>query len=307
MIITRQTLFLGQAFFPGWIHDGWRLLVFHLSAPASLRERSFTDELVMELILYLVLGAVAGTLAGLLGVGGGLLIVPVLAWMFLLQGHSPEVLMHMAVGTSLATIVMTSISSVRAHHGRGAVLWAAFARLAPGIVFGAWLGVMLAGSLRGDTLRQVFGVFELLVAVQMWINRPVPPHRALPGAAGMGLAGMVIGAVSAVVGIGGGTLTVPFLQWCNVAMRQAVATAAATGLPIALAGAVGYVVAGWGNPALPGMATGYLYWPSFLGIVAASVLFAPLGAYWAHRLPARQLKRFFALFLAMLGIWMLFG
>ena len=261
----------------------------------------------MELILYLALGAFAGTLAGLLGIGGGLIIVPVLAALFYGLGYAPEVLMHMAIGTSLATIVLTSVSSVRAHHRRGAVQWHTFAWMAPGIVLGAWLGVAVADALRGDTLRQVFGVFELMVALYMWLDRPVCPHRTLPGRLGLNLAGGLIGTVSAIVGIGGGTLTVPYLQWCNVAMRRAVATAAAAGLPIAVAGAIGYVVAGWGHPLLPVGTTGYLYWPAFLGIVAASVLFAPLGAHWAHTLSAQHLKRFFALFLAGLGLWMLFG
>ena len=261
----------------------------------------------MELMLYLALGAFAGTLAGLLGIGGGLIIVPVLAGVFYGFDYSPEVVMHMAIGTSLATIVMTSVSSVRAHHRRGAVQWQAFAWMAPGIVLGAWLGVAVADALRGDTLRVVFGLFELSVALYMWLDRPVCPKRTLPGRLGLNAAGGVIGVVSAIVGIGGGTLAVPYLQWCNVAMRRAVATAAATGLPIAIAGALGYVVAGWGNPLLPAGTTGYVYWPAFVGIVAASVLFAPLGAHLAHTLPARSLKRIFALFLAALGLWMLFG
>lgn len=258
-------------------------------------------------MLYLALGAFAGTLAGLLGIGGGLIIVPVLAGVFYRLEFAPELVMHLAIGTSLATIVLTSLSSVRAHHRRGAVLWPVFLWMAPGIVLGAWLGVVLADQLRSDTLRQVFGVFELAVAGYMWWNRPVAAHRTVPGRSGLNLAGMMIGSISAIVGIGGGTLTVPFLQWCNVLMKNAVATAAAVGLPIAVAGAIGYVIAGWGHPALPEGSSGYLYWPAFLGIVAASMLFAPIGAYWAHRLSAGQLKRFFALFLAALGLWMLLG
>ena len=179
--------------------------------------------------------------------------------------------------------------------------------MAPGIILGAWLGVVVADALRGDILRQVFGIFELLVALHLWLDRPVCPHRVLPGRVGLALAGSVIGSVSAIVGIGGGTLTVPYLQWCNVAMRNAVASAAAVGLPIALAGALGYVVAGWHHPALPTASTGYLYWPAFLGIVATSIVFAPLGARWAHSLSVQHLKRLFAAFLAVLGIWMLFG
>jgi len=260
-----------------------------------------------EWLAYGAVGAFAGVLAGLFGVGGGLVIVPVLALLFAQAGIAPEVLMHLAIGTSLATIVFTSISSVRAHHRRGAVRWDVVWQLTPGIVLGAWLGAALAERLSGDWLRYVFGVFELLVALQMGLNLRASPHRTLPGRPGMGAVGGVIGGVSAIVGIGGGTMTVPFLQWCNVPMRQAVATAAACGLPIAVAGALGFIISGWHNQQLPPLSSGYLYWPAFAGIVAASVLFAPLGARLAHTLPAAQLKRFFALFLALLGVRMLLG
>lgn len=260
-----------------------------------------------EWLAYGGVGAFAGLLAGLFGVGGGLVIVPVLALLFARAGFDPEVLMHLAIGTSLATIVFTSLSSVRAHHRRGAVRWELVWRMAPGIVIGAWLGAAMAERLHGEWLRTFFGVFELLVALQMGLNWRASPQRGLPGGAGMGLAGGAIGAVSAIVGIGGGTLTVPFLQWCNVPMRQAVATSAACGLPIAVAGALGFVVSGWGNGQLPPLSSGFLYWPAFAGIVVASVLFAPLGARLAHSLPAPRLKRFFALFLALLGLRMLWG
>ncbi len=259
-----------------------------------------------EWLTYIALGAFAGVLAGLFGVGGGLVIVPVLAWLFLHQGMNPEVIMHLAIGTSLATIVFTSISSVYAHHRRGAVQWQAFAQLAPGIVLGAWLGAVIADNMPSTNLRVIFGVFELLVASQMGFGLKVSPHRTLPGRVGMGIAGGVIGTISAIVGIGGGTMTVPFLQWCNVEMRKAVATSAACGLPIAVAGALGFVVSGWNEMGLPALSSGYLYWPALGGVVAASVLFAPLGARLAHALPAAQLKRWFALFLAFLGIRMLF-
>ncbi len=258
-----------------------------------------------ELLSYLLLGSVAGVLAGLLGVGGGLVIVPALAWLFFRAGLEPGVIMHLAIGTSLATIVFTSLSSVWAHHRRGAVLWDAFFRLAPGIMFGALLGAVLADRLPSDTLRWIFGWFELAVALQMGLNLKPVPHRNLPGDWGMAGAGSVIGLISAVVGIGGGTVTVPFLQWCNVTMRQAVATSAACGLPIAIAGAIGFVALGWDASALPSWSSGYLYWPALAGIVVASTAFAPLGARLAHRLPAAMLKRFFALFLAFLGLRML--
>lgn len=259
-----------------------------------------------EWLAYGGLGAFAGVLAGLFGVGGGLVIVPVLVWLFLAAGMNPAVIMHLAIGTSLATIVFTSISSVHAHHRRGAVQWHAFVQLSPGIVFGAWLGAVIADSLPSTNLRLIFGVFELLVATQMGFGLKVSPHRTLPGRPGMALAGGVIGTISAIVGIGGGTMTVPFLQWCNVEMRKAVATSAACGLPIAVAGALGFVASGWNEVGLPPMSSGYLYWPALGGIVVASMLFAPLGARLAHALPAAQLKRYFALFLAFLGIKMLF-
>jgi uncharacterized membrane protein YfcA len=213
--------------------------------------------------------------------------------------------MHLAIGTSLATIVLTSLSSIRAHHQRGAVLWPVVGRLTPGIIAGAWLGAAVAHLLPTVALRTIFGLFELAVAAQMALGVSAAPHRQLPGLAGSSFAGGLIGSVSAIVGIGGGTLTVPFLSWCNVEMRRAVATSAACGLPIALAGAIAFMVAGWNHPALPGASSGYLHWPAVLGIGLTSVLFAPLGARLAHTLPAYTLRRIFALFLALLGIRML--
>ncbi|MCL5668809.1 MAG: sulfite exporter TauE/SafE family protein [Gammaproteobacteria bacterium] len=255
--------------------------------------------------LYPLAGVLVGVIAGLFGVGGGLIIVPVLVFIFHGQGIAPELTMHLAIGTSLATIMVTSLSSVRAHHRHGAVLWPVFRQLAPGIVAGALLGSYIVDQLPNATLRVIFGVFELLVAVQIGFGVKAAPHRQLPGWTGMSIAGVVIGKVSAIIGIGGGTLTVPFLMWCNVGIRQAVATSSACGLPIAVAGALGFIVAGWNETQLPAWSTGYIYWPAFAGIAAASVLFAPLGAKLAHTLPAEKLKRYFAIFLAFLGIRML--
>jgi len=259
------------------------------------------------LLVYLLVGAFAGLIAGLLGVGGGLIIVPVLALLFRRWGVADDVVMHLAIGTSLATIVLTAVSSMRAHHRHGAVDWAVFRRLTPGIVVGALLGAVIADFMPTPALRTFFGVFELAVAVQIGFNFMAAPHRRLPGKLGMSTAGTVIGALSAVVGIGGGTLTVPFLVWCNVALRRAVATSSATGLPIAVAGAAGFVLTGWGEPDLPAWTTGYLYWPALAGIAAASLAFAPLGARLAHTLPVATLRRFFAVFLAVLGVRMLLG
>lgn len=257
------------------------------------------------LLLYILLGAVAGVLAGLLGVGGGLVIVPVLAWVFVDAGFPASVIMHLALGTSLATIMVTSISSAYSHHQYGAVLWPVFVKLAPGIVIGAWLGAAVADQLPSATLQKVFGVFELLVAVQLALNLKTAPHRTLPGKLMTGISGTVIGGVSAIVGIGGGTLTVPFLHWRNINIRNAVATSAACGLPIAVAGALGYIVAGWNNTLLPAGSSGYVYWPAFAAIGITSLIFAPLGAKLAHTIPAALLKRVFSAVLLILGIKML--
>lgn len=259
------------------------------------------------LVLYLLLGAFAGTLAGLLGVGGGLVIVPVLTFVFHGQGFAEQFIVHLAVGTSLATIVFTSISSVRAHHKRGAVLWPVVRQLTPGIIVGSLAGAAIADALPAATLATVFGIFALAVAVEMAFGRKPALHRQLPALPGMFGAGGVIGVVSAIVGIGGGSLTVPFLTWCNVAMRNAVATSAACGLPIALAGAVGFAATGWNEPGLPVWSTGYVYWPALVVVALATIVFAPLGARLAHTLPTATLKRFFAVFLAVLGTKMLIG
>lgn len=258
-----------------------------------------------SIVLYLLLGAFAGVMAGLLGVGGGLIIVPALVAIWQLGDMQTTHVMQLAVGTSLATIVLTSISSVRAHHLHGAVAWPAFRRLTPAMMLGAGLGAVVATWLPGTVLKTLFGVFELAVAVQLALGLRPKPGRALPGPLGMGAAGGVIGVVSAVLGIGGGTLTVPFLTWCGVTIQKAVATSAACGLPIAVAGSLAYVVMGWHVEGLPSATAGYVYLPGLVGVAVASVLSAPLGARLAHRLSPTALKRVFALFLAALGVWML--
>lgn len=265
------------------------------------------EAILSTLLFYLTLGLFAGVMAGLLGVGGGLIIVPTLAWIFHHQQVDDAIVMHLAIGTSLATIVVTSISSVRAHHRRGAVLWPIFWRLTPGIVVGAWLGAAIADALPSAVLSKVFAVFVLTVAAQMGFGAKPAPHRELPGTAGMLTAGGVIGAVSAIVGIGGGSLTVPFLTWCNIAIRQAVATSSACGLPIALAGALGFVVTGLNATGRPDWSLGYVYGPALVGITLTSMLSAPLGAKLAHTLPTEMLKKVFAAFLTLVGVKMLLG
>lgn len=258
--------------------------------------------MLMTLALYLLLGAVAGIVAGLFGIGGGLLIVPVLIFSFQLQGVDAAVLTHMAVATSLATIVVTSISSVRAHHQHGAVRWELFRPLAVGILAGAVLGVNTAVQLSGGALQVALGVFALLVAVQMAFGLKPDAGEQVPGRGELGVSGGLIGWASSIFGIGGGSLTVPYLSWRRVAMQQAVATSAACGLPIALMGALTNIWVGWGDAQLPEWSLGYVYLPAFAGIVLASYLTAPIGARLAHRLPQPVLKKIFAAFLCVVAL-----
>lgn len=259
----------------------------------------------MLLLVYLGLGALAGLCAGLFGVGGGIIIVPTLVYTLRWQQVSPEVLTHLAVGTSLATIVVTSLSSIRAHQQRGAVDWAIVRSMTPGIIVGSGLGAVTASVLSGAQLQLGFGCFVLLVAAQMGLGLSTAAHRNMPGPVGTVTAGSIVGWTSALFGIGGGSLTVPFLSWCNVAMQRAVAISAACGLPIALMGSLSYVWQGWGQSELPAWSTGYVYWPAFAGIVLSSSLCAGLGAALAHRLPGAWLKRLFALLMLAVGVKMI--
>lgn len=256
----------------------------------------------MEFVLYLVLGACAGVLAGLFGVGGGLIIVPVLVYSFSAHGFSADVLTQMAVGTSLATIIFTSTNSVLEHHRRGAVRWRLFLWMTVGILVGSALGALTASKIQGHVLQKIIGVFAILVSIQMALGLQPKGGGELPGRVGLGVAGGVIGWASAIFGIGGGSLTVPFLSWRGVSMQQAVATSSACGLPIAIAGAISFIAVGWHNAKLPEMSLGFVYLPALVGIALTSMFFARIGARLAHRLPAKVLKRLFALLLFSVGL-----
>jgi uncharacterized protein len=261
-----------------------------------------TDPLLAGLLL-LCTGALAGLAAGLLGVGGGLVVVPALTFLFAAWGLAPDLAVHSAVGTSLATIVVTGAASVRAHNRHGAVLWPRVRRLGPAVAAGAVAGALLAHRMPGPALRAAVGLFELLVAVRMAFAALAPGAlRERPDARAWGLP---IGAVSALVGIGGGTLTVPYLAARGVPLHRAVGTGAALGVPIALAGGAAMMLAGWGEAGLPAPRLGYVYLPAFAAVAVASALSAPLGARLAHRLPADRLRRAFAVVLAVAGIRML--
>lgn len=257
------------------------------------------------LLIYCCIGVIAGLLAGLLGIGGGLVIVPMLVYVLGSQGVAPEILMHMALATSMASIMFTSVSSFMAHHRRGAVQWLVVRRIVIGILCGSFLGSCIAASMSTEFLKIFFGVFLYIVASQMLLNKKPQPSRELPKTAGMFAAGNIIGTFSSLVGIGGGTLSVPFMAWCNIPLHKAIGTSSAIGLPIAVAGTIGYVVNGIGINNLPPLSVGYVNLPALCGISVVSVLFAPLGVKLAHSLPVIRLKKVFAVLLFVVGTKML--
>jgi len=263
----------------------------------------------MIILSYIILGSVVGILAGLLGIGGGLVIVPVLTFMFAAQGIPHEHILHLALGTSLASIVFTSFSSIRSHHNRGAVIWPIVVKITPGIILGTFAGAWIAAHLSTNFLKVFFTLFLFYVGIQMLLGIKPKPSRDVPGTTGVSFAGAVIGIFSSFVGIGGGTLSVTFLTWCNVTMHKAIGTSAAIGFPIAVTGAAGYALNGFPVTGLPAGTFGYIHLTALAGIASASILTAPLGAKLAHGLPVDKLKKIFASLLLVLAIrmaWSLF-
>lgn len=260
---------------------------------------------VFWLFLFLALGSLTGLCAGLFGIGGGGIMVPVLTFIFIKLAFPSEHIVHMALATSMAAIVPTAIASLRAHHSRGAVLWPVVASIAPGVLLGTFAGTFLATYLSAKPLALFFSCFMAVIAAQMLLDFKPKPSRTLPNGLAVGAVGSVIGAISSLVAIGGGSMTVPFLMWCNVALPVAIGTSAAVGLPIALAGAGGYLINGWGVADLPTYTLGYIYWPAVVAMASASFFSAPLGARLAHSLPVALLKKLFALLQIGLAVQML--
>ena len=259
--------------------------------------------LILELA---VLGMATGFLAGLLGIGGGMLMVPFITIILGQRGVAADLAVKMAIATSMATIIFTSISSVRAHQQRGAVRWDIVKRLAPGIVIGSLAGSLgVFALLKGSALAIFFALFVGFSATQMFLDKKPKPTRQMPGTGGQLAAGGVIGFISGLVGAGGGFISVPFMTWCNVAIHNAVATSAALGFPIAVANVVGYIASGFSLQGLPAGAFGYIWLPALLVIALCSVFTAPLGARAAHSLPVGKLKRVFASILYALAAYML--
>jgi uncharacterized membrane protein YfcA len=254
---------------------------------------------------YAAIGAFVGTFAGMLGIGGGLMIIPLLALAFEGQGIAREHVLHLAVGTAMATIALTSLSSMRAHASRKAVRWEIARSMTPGILLGSLAGAHVAKMLSTRALAVYFAVFVFALAINMALNFKPKPARGTLGAPGMFAAGFVISGLSALIAMGGAALTVPLMLYMQVPMIQAIGTAAAIGFPIALGGTAGYLATGWGDAGLPPWSVGYVYLPALAGIAAASVVTAPFGAQLAHRLPARTLRLVFAVLLFVLATRML--
>lgn len=255
-------------------------------------------------LAYLALGAFAGFLAGLLGIGGGGVIVPVLVSIFIAQGFALESVLHLALGTAMAVMTVTAVSSLVAHHRLGGVRWDVVQRLAPGIVLGAFAFTFVAAAVPTLPLAIFFSCFMGFMALQLMIDIKPKPTRVLPGRVGLAAVGFGIGGVSSLVAIGGAVMTIPFMVWCNVRLQQAIGTSAAVGWPVAVAGAVGYVLNGLEVAGLPSNSVGFVYLPAFALIALAGVVTAPLGARLAHRLPVARLKKFLALFFLMLSLKM---
>lgn len=258
------------------------------------------------IIEFLLIGLLAGYLAGFLGIGGGFVVVPALTWLLLKDPAMAPFAIHMAVATSLATMLLTSLSSIAAHHRKKAIRWQLVRDLAPGLIVGAVLGAFLADYLEAEILVRIVGVFAVLAGLQLVLARKPRGEKPLPGQPGVSLAGMVIGGVSSLIGIGGGALTGPWQMWHGIRAQNAVATSAACGYPIAVAGTFAFIFLGAGAE-LPEGALGYIHLPAFAGIAVASAVAAPLGAATVHRLPPALVKRLFGVFLLLVGARMLAG
>lgn len=256
-------------------------------------------------IIFLSLGVVVGFFAGLLGVGGGGIMVPVLTTFFIYKNVPIESVVHLALGTSMASIIVTSASSLYAHQQHQGILWNVVKAMVPGVLVGTFAASYIASRISSQHLAIFFAVFMAYMSVQMFFNSQPNPMRTLPGKVGLTTAGTGIGAISAVVAIGGGSLTVPFLTWHNIDIKKAIGSSSAVGFPIAVAGTLGYLINGWNSIYEAEYLYGFVYLPAVLLISAMSYFTAPLGAKLAHRLPVPALKKVFSLFLLALGIKML--
>lgn len=256
-------------------------------------------------LAYLAIGAFVGFMAGLLGIGGGMTMVPMLVFVFTAKAFSPDHLVHMALATSMATIPFTSAASVRAHHQHGGVDWKIVVGMLPGLAVGAALGALAAGMVPGRPLAMFFTAFVFYSGINMFLDKKPKSTRTLPGRGGLALVGGGIAFLSSFLAAGAAFITVPYMTWCNVPMRRAIGTAAAIGFPLALASSLGYIYAGSKISGLPPGSFGYIYLPALGLIVATSVFTAPLGARFSQRVPVRQLRIVFGVMMLLLAAAML--
>lgn len=259
---------------------------------------------------YLLMGLFVGLFAGMLGIGGGTMLVPLMVFVFTAQHFPDDRILHLALGTSLTSIVFTSISSLRAHHRHGAVRWDIVRAASPALVIGTLAGTFIADWLDSRYLAMFFVVFVYYSAAKLFGDSKPKATRQLPGTVGISTASGIVGIISSLVGAGGGVVSIPLMILCNVPVRHAVGTSAALGLPIALAGAVGYIYNGLGQPHLPAMSLGYVYVPALIGLVVGTFVTVPIGARAAHSMPVNRLKKIFAVILFLLAtkmLWSLFS
>ena len=260
---------------------------------------------INDIVLLIFSGGVSGFLAGLLGIGGGMILVPIMIIVFNHIGFNQAVIVHMAIASSMATIIFTTSSAIWAHHKHNYVDWKLIASLGPGIVLGSLIGGSeIFDALNTSWLSLCFGVFILYASIRMFLNKQPKPERNLPGALGLTCFGTFAGCLASLVGAGGAFITVPFMLWCNVKPHTAMATSSGLGFPVALAATIGYMYGSWGNTTLPSGSLGYVYLPAVICIVIVSIFTAPLGAKMSRKLPIAHLKRVFGVLLFFIAAFM---
>jgi uncharacterized membrane protein YfcA len=262
--------------------------------------------LLNDILMLMLCGSISGFLAGLLGIGGGMILVPFMILVFNHLGFNQEVIVHMAIATGMATILFTTSSAILAHHKHGSIDWKLVAALSPGMIFGGLIGGSeLFEALKTSWLSLFFAIFIIYTSIQMLLNKKPSAGRDLPGVIGLFSFGTFAGALASLVGAGGAFITVPFMLWCNVKPHTAMATSSGLGLPIAMAATLGYMYGSWGNPNLPSGSLGFVYLPAVVCIVIVSIFTAPFGAKMARKLNVAQLKRVFGIMLFLLAAFML--
>ncbi len=261
--------------------------------------------LLSDILMLMLCGSISGFLAGLLGIGGGMILVPFIILVFNHLGFNQEVIVHMAIATGMATILFTTSSAIWAHHKHGSIDWRLVASLSPGMIFGGLIGGSeLFEALKTSWLSLFFAIFIVYTSIQMLLNKKPTAGRDLPGVIGLFSFGTFAGALASLVGAGGAFITVPFMLWCNVKPHTAMATSSGLGLPVSLAATIGYMYGSWGNPNLPSGSLGFVYLPAVACIVIVSIFTAPFGAKMARKLNVAQLKRVFGIMLFFLAAFM---